>query len=201
MQAKNRLLRRIVLVIASSLLGTCTTAQAALVLTVDATDPHAVVFVGLDALSEGTSSGTGYGILLLGAVQADNAFGELNPPGRTLGPAAGGVYNAFSERGTSIDINGGGLLNQVFTTGLRAFAGQTTVDLSLMQFPATSVTGDIHVRNDFGNDIGILIGQYSLTVAGVPEPSTLALGAIAAFGALRLRQRRRSEARKGTLNP
>ena len=95
--------------------------------------------------------------------------------------SAGGVTYSYAY---SFSQNGGLALGhsnsaEAFTQGQQAFYGQSTANLQSMAWPTTDMTNDIHVRNDYNNDTGIVIGQYSLIVApAVPEPSTfLLLGA------------------------
>jgi hypothetical protein len=73
--------------------------------------------------------------------------------------------------------------------GSPAFVGTTTVDLSFLDFVATSLVGDIEIRDNFGVATGVIIGQYRF-LSPVPEPTTLLLSGLS-VGALLLRRRMR----------
>jgi hypothetical protein len=156
-------------------------------LTIDATNPADTIITATSGDSAASNNNTAYSLLLMNTGIPSSGSG--NDISGNFGPAAGGTYN-FASTGSvsgSLEINGGGGLDQIFTAGDRAFVGQSTVDLSFLTFPTTGVTGNIDIRDDFGNDTGIVVGQYELIV---PEPTSLSLLAFGGLALLRRRSRR-----------
>lgn len=88
--------------------------------------------------------------------------------------------------------NGGGATDnsQVFVTGQRAFVGESVFNLSqyVGMLPASGTTGSIisgYRPTSAGGGHGVILGQFTV----IPEPSSVALGAIAS-SVLLLRRRR-----------
>lgn len=89
-------------------------------------------------------------------------------------------------------VNGGGATDnsQIFTSGQRASIGESVFNLSAYagMLPAAGVTGNItsgYLPLSSGDGHGVILGQFAV----IPEPSSIALGAVAA-SALVLRRRR-----------
>jgi len=143
-----------------------------LLLTVDASNPAAVVFTPTSGKASASSSGTGYGILLHGTIAADGPIVQvISPNGSLLKPASGGLeFNLYGDEGAALFAVAGGLSTQVFTAGSVAFAGTTTMDLSFLDFVTNSFTGNIEIRDNFGQHTGIIIGQFQfIAPVTVPE--------------------------------
>lgn len=213
-------MKRTLLFSAAALLSQIGGANAAILLIIDVTNPAQVKFTATNALSSGSSSQRiGYeGVTLHDLLQAganipntsvvsnmvavSNLFPTQSPP------LSGGIptrytgiasFNYDANNGTlgpgndlGLYQNGGGATNdsQVFTTGLQAFNGESTWDLSAYtsMLPGAGTTGNItsgYLPVSSGGGHGVILGQYTV----IPEPSSIALGALAA-SALVLRRRR-----------
>lgn len=211
-------MKRTLLLSAAALIAQIASTQAAILLIIDVSDPSQVKITATAALSSGTSSLTlGYdGISLLNLLNSGAnipntsvvsnlvATSNLFP---TQSPAlSGGVASRYTGLATfdfeggsgtlgagndlGVYMNGGGATDdsQIFTSGQQAFQGESVWNLSAYtsMLPAAGVTGNIisgYLAS--GNDHGVLLGEYMV----IPEPSTFALGAIAA-SVLAIRRRR-----------
>lgn len=211
-------MKRTLLLTAAALLSQIAGANAAILLIIDVSNPGQVRFTATEALSSGTSSQTlGYeGITLKDLLKAGADIPNTNVVSNlvaisnlvpTQSPAlAGGIATRYSgvatfnhdsgtgnfEPGNDLSMyqNGGGATpnSQVYTSGLRALSGESVWDLSAYAsvLPNAGTTGDIlsgYLPSGGGH--GVVLGQYTV----IPEPSSIALGALAA-SALVLRRRR-----------
>lgn len=211
-------MKRTLLLSAAALIAQVASTQAAILLIIDVSNPSQVKVTATAALSSGTSSQRiGLeGISLLNLLKAganipntnvvtdlvatSNLFPTQSPAlsggiaSRYTGlgsydfDAGSGAFGAGNDLGVYMD--GGGATNdsQIFTTGQRAFQGESVWDLSAYtsMLPAAGTTGNIisgYLASGSGH--GVLLGEYSV----IPEPSSLALGAIAA-SVLAIRRRR-----------
>lgn len=211
-------MKRTLLFSAAALVAQIASTQAAILLIIDISDPNQVKVTATAALSSGASSQRlGYeGISLLNLLKAganipdtsvvpslvatSNLFPTQSPalsggiPSRYTGlasydfDAGSGTLGAGNDLG--VYMNGGGATadSQIFTTGQRAFQGESVWDLSAYtsMLPDAGTTGNIisgYLAS--GNGHGVLLGEYSV----IPEPSSFALGAIAA-SVLAIRRRR-----------
>lgn len=180
---------------------------AANVLTIDISNPAAVIFTSTPALSQTNSSlNIGFDgftiqnffVITVLVPSSTVATGNLQPTGSTMFYGGTGSFNYEANNGVfttgndlSVFSNGGAPLagSQVFSTGLRAFNGVMTIDFSSFAaaLPTAGSTGTIYsgylASGTPGQ--GLVVGQYSV----VPEPSTIALGLIGLAG---LTSRRRS---------
>jgi hypothetical protein len=170
--------------------------HAAVILTVDATNPSAVVFTATGGAASANSSGTGYGLLLHGPMATDGNV-SLNVPNLAFGPfkpfVSGVPYNNIGDEGDAIRFFVAGNQFQTFTAGTTAFTDSITANLSFLDFVHTNLTGDIEIRNNSGQATGVIIGQFEFTgpEAVVPEPSSLAIAGIGFSGLLVRRRRNR----------
>jgi hypothetical protein len=166
-------------------------ASAAILLTVDATNPSAIVFTPTGLAPDVSSSGGGFGLLLHGAMATDGPSSLQTPPQADPFRAAvsGSTYVNYGDQGDAIRMIVGGAQTQTFVAGSPAFIGTTTVDLSFLDFVTASLVGDIEIRDNFGAATGVIIGQYQF-IAPIPEPTTLVLSGLG-VGTLLLRRRTR----------
>ena len=201
------MMKRIIMlsVIAASVLFNATVG-ATTILTIDVSDPSAVVFsaTGANADANDTSFTSYNGIVLRQFLIADPALSPLVFPGTgTL--TGGGSGQAYDRIVSSLfifphlsprDLNlysRFGSAAQTFSTAAPAFSGATTWDLSSLSglLPSPGAAGDVFAGDEDG--IGpVAIGQW----ATVPEPSTFA--ALTSLGWVGLciayRKRRRAKA-------
>jgi hypothetical protein len=170
-------------------------ASAALLLTVDASDPTHVDFTALAGLSEASSSGVNFAIRLDGAVTSltrEVAF--LQSAGQPLSPIQGGIpYRIAAQIGpTDLDLIGASGSTQVFTAGQLAFTGSSFTDLSPFTLASHDFIGNIVVRDTRGRSTDI-IGQYQFIApvpAAVPLPPSLLLLACGAINLVLFARRR-----------
>lgn len=163
----------------SAILATVLPAQADILLNLDATNPAAVTINSTTGLSTITDGGVNFMVRLIGA--AGN-------PGSTASSSIGGTLNTLSGAyAYDFALVAGGSSNldlqhlfggstESFTAGQRAFTGSGTVSLSGFGLPGSDLIGDIHLLNNFRQDTGEVLGQYTMHVNAVPEPATLAFG-------------------------
>lgn len=169
--------------------------QAAVLLTIDISNPAAVVITATGANADAFAFATGGdGITLTGLFTAPVVFGMSGiTTGSTLQPSGQGLpFNTFMENdygfsGSTVDLNlftlnmGGSPAGPTFFTDAAAFTGSATLDLSAASFAALGATGQIMAARNFGTTS---IGQWLV----VPEPSTLLLGVFGGAGLLRRRR-------------
>jgi len=172
----------------------CSAISSPVLLTIDDSDPSAVVITATGfapAVNSGKFASSGVDLLtffrtgqtgLLGSSFNTTLFGGGSPS-----PYSDVRSDNFSTSGgSSVDLNlfivtGSGDL-QGFTTTQPAFTGSWTIDLSGLgvsapDLPTSGTTGDI--LTGFSGDQGAIIGQWE--VGPVPEPgvgSLLVLGSI-----------------------
>ena len=168
-------------------------AAGQIVLTVDASDPTAIVFTGTGAPASTNIAGAGFSVGLEGIVLADSTFGGI--PSQFidggLRPAQGGrVYDLLFVNPETLELrlSGGGQQVQVFDLEGAAFAGSIVVDLSFFDLLQTDTVGDINIFDDFGRPVAeSFVGEFSY-IAPIPEPASLvALGGLAGAALLRRR--------------
>jgi len=161
------------------------TAQSAVLITVDPSNPAAVVFAATGAFSDinDSSSTSSQGVTLEGLFPVDfnadvDVFGTLTPAGA---PAPYDyVDNDFSTV-TLLDSfivyrSGGSSGPQVFTTSTVAFTGVATANLTGAIFGVPGTTGDIFVGDTLGGS-GEVIGEWQV----IPEPSAVILASLASL--------------------
>ena len=173
--------------------GITATADAQIVLTVDASDPSAVVLTGTGVEASSESS-------LRGAVIQMDAFFDLERSAplvedvifgeNPLRPAQGGaVYDLFYRFREFVEFNGGGRQTQTFILGEAALIGTTVLDLSDYGLFSDDFIGEINVRDQDGNTVPeTYVGQFAYT-APIPEPASAALLGLAGLATLRRRTR------------
>lgn len=175
-------------------------AQAAVLITVDITNPAAVVFTARAGNSQGVSEDTlnSDGVTLLGFFSTHTVM-PFSPfvTGSTLTVAGSGLaYNSKSSSSfvnNSLDrrdlnlvvitFEGEGTATQNFQTNVNAFTGSATGDdFSGLNFSAIGSTGNIvsGYSSNFPTH-GVVIGQWQI----IPEPSTALLGGVALLGLAR----------------
>jgi len=160
---------------------------ANIVLTIDITNPTAVVFAGTGAPSGVTVSGGGGGSVVLDTPlaafgAAGNAFTGV--PTLIASAGSGPAYtNVTTVGGTSLVILG--MSGQFFNTGTSAFSGSSTADLSSLVFNPVGTTGNIFFRDNTGFLYPhIVVGQYQI----IPTPGA---AAVLGLGGLLAARRRR----------
>lgn len=213
-------MKRILTLSAAAFIFQTLSGNALTLLIIDVTNPNAVKFTATTSNSSGSSSQriTFEGITLQDFFSTitdvpdttainDEFFTPTLVP--TQSPAiSGGIANRYSglasydfSDGTgnfgpgndlSFYMNGGSGVegSQVFTSGLRAFNGESVFNLSSFAsaLPASGTTGNItsgYLPSSAGAGHGVTLGQFTV----IPEPSTAVLGALAA-AALVVRRRR-----------
>lgn len=153
-----------------------------IVLTIDITTPTAVVIASTDAPSLVTRNVNGDAIRLPGFLLADPRL--IFPLIGTLKAAQGTfVPSRFNTNGGG-ELMGDGFQSYTFVTGLRAFSGSSQVDLSLLPTAAVGTIGDVTVRDPFGNNTGLVVGQYLV----IPSPGAAALLGLGGVVATRRRR-------------
>jgi hypothetical protein len=179
--------------------------QAAVLITVDVSDPTAVTFTATGSASqvEDSSSSVRNGIDLLAFFSSEPSYAYGEVLGNLTPPSERGVsYNNWSIDGdrsgnNRVHLNLLGWTGAVypapedalqnFTTTAAVFTGAGKINLSTLTtaFPAPGTSGDIIVGSGvFGSRA--VIGQW--TVVGVPEPASLTLLAVGAAALLRRRK-------------
>ncbi|RYD72921.1 MAG: PEP-CTERM sorting domain-containing protein [Verrucomicrobiaceae bacterium] len=113
-----------------------------------------------------------------------NALGTFNYESGTGDFGAGNDLSFFQNNGGNTDNS------QIFIAGQRAFNGESVWDFSAYPglIPAAGTTGNVisgYLPLASGGGHGVILGEFTV----IPEPSSLALGALAA-SALVLRRRR-----------
>lgn len=169
--------------------GACvaSAANGAIVLTVDITNPTAVVIASTGAAASASRSGFQERVRLDGILTAGGPnYG--NSMSSSLAPAQiGGAYTGFARfgGGTSGALSRGAGQTQTFVEGLQAFSGSMTGDLSFLPFAPAGTIGDIYViQNVNAAETGIIIGQYQI----VPAPGAAAVLGLAGLVATRRRR-------------
>lgn len=160
-------------------LGALVPVQGAVILTIDITDPRAVLFKATAAHAQNDDideTNVSQGFTLLGFFnrEVDYDFtsfedSELYSPGA---PFAYGDLFVASISGEERDLNiaGSGFYYQDFSTTEAAFTGLALIDLSdWMSTLTPGTTGDIVAGDTFHHTV--IIGQYQI----IPEPGTISL--------------------------
>ena len=164
-------------------------AHAAILLTVNATNPSDIVFTATSGLASGSSSGQGYSIALDGALTAGSIYGNVPNSGYSLKSAEGNdPYFIIGSTGTAINLGATGIEAQTFTSGQVAFTGTASTDLSFLSLNPSSFVGNVEVFDNTGSDTGTSIGQFQFIAASVPEPATASLLILLPLSLLRRRK-------------
>ncbi|GAA5483089.1 PEP-CTERM sorting domain-containing protein [Haloferula sargassicola] len=185
-----------------SLVGLNCAASAALVVSIDISDPSAAVVTGLPAGSSSTGNLTvnfNGGISFRNFFTSDESITLADPLPISGDWRPAGTSTSYNETVTfvygdpdvvpGVDLSiynsgaGAGDL-QTFATGERAFFGSSVIDLSSFSaLPEVGTTGDVMIG--FQSSQGGMIGQWIV----IPEPASLSLAALGG-GMLLLRRRR-----------
>ncbi len=184
-----KLTKFVALTLLGLLLATAVKAQGIL-LTVDISNPSAVIFTATTnyaAMNSYRSIRDGFDLLKLFTSVASVGGSDTN--GTLIGGNSGNPYSTYygdNASGSIIDLGfvGTGFTYQTFTTTSTAFTGAWTIDLSgaTPQLPLPGAIGNI--QTGFGASPGQVIGQWQVIgTAPVPEPGTLALAALGGIGA------------------
>jgi hypothetical protein len=158
-----------------------TTSSAAVILTIDITDPSSVRISGTGAFAENDdldSTTMLEGFLLINFFDSDPGWdvpdyleeSELYSPGGTF------EYTDLYYDGRDLNIVGGNFSSQDFSTTEAAFEGYAIADFSDVAHLLTAGrTGNIYAGDMWNSTV--IIGQYEI----IPEPSVslLALGSVA----------------------
>jgi hypothetical protein len=153
-------------------------ARAAVILTIDVTDPEKVLFTatGAHAQNNDVETSVGQGFTLLGFFNQEVDYdytsfdrSNLKSPGASF--AYGDLFVAsISGDGRDLNIAGSGFVSQDFSATEAAFTGSARIDLSAWMSTLTpGTTGDILAGDAFYNTV--VIGQYQI----IPEPGTISL--------------------------
>ncbi len=169
--------------------GACvaSAANAAIVLTVDITNPAAVVIASTGAAASASRSGVNENVRFDGILTAGGPNSGSFMSGPLTNTQGTMVYTGFTrfEGGTSASLIRGGGQTQTFVDGLQAFSGSMTGDLSFLPFAPAGTIGNIYVlQNVNAEETGIIIGQYRV----VPAPGATAVLGLAGLIATRRRR-------------
>jgi hypothetical protein len=172
-------------------------ARAVTLLTVDVTNPGAVVFTGTGAAAEidiTVSAFSGFSLLDMFSTNVDFLLAATSST-LAAGTAVVQVADSGSDAGTFMNFYSAGGFDFTFTTSVAAFTGALVVDLSAFAalLPTAGATGRI-VTGDGGATLafGAEFGSWAVvSPSNVPLPAALPLllAGIAGLGALRLRRR------------
>jgi len=179
----------------------CAYSHAAVVVTIDITDPSAAV---IRSVANNSLVNVNLGVNFLGGISFRNFFtaNESIPITSPLAISgnwtARGTTSSYNEMVTfafgdqdvvpGVDLNGlaEDTVEQIFVMSAAPFTGSSTVDLSsFMNLPAVGATGDIY--SGFLDSQGGLIGSWQIII--IPEPSTSLLGLVGILGILHRRRR------------
>lgn len=151
-------------------------ARADIVLTIDATNPGATLFSATQGLSGLTYAVPGSTLRIVDFPPGANESVFIGA--NTLRLAANNQTFIIAGRNPTTFVLFLGAATMTFNSGQQALAGSAIVDLSSPGWglPIASQTGDLRIFDLNGNDTGLIVGQYSITV--VPEPSSLALASL-----------------------
>lgn len=191
-------------VLLGTALATSVKAQSNLpvLLYVDVSDPHNVIFTATPSFAFANDSSTlvGDGVDLLNFFPTALLGGGGFTTGNLVGGDSGIAYTAFAvdddstSGGDYVDLNlyddpGNSL--QTFSTNAAAFTGSTTIDYN-------SLVGELPEEGDHGSIIagwdgnpGQVIGEWVVGAAPVPEPGTMALAGLGGLSALIYARRRK----------
>jgi hypothetical protein len=169
-------------------------ARAVTLLTVDVTNPGAVVFTATGAAAEIDISVDGvYGFSLLDMFSSGASFGWFPTSSTLVAGVSGAPVSRGYGQGTFMNLwsNSGGSFD--FTTSVAAFTGALVYDLSAFAafLPTAGATGRIVTGDDSTLAFGPEFGSWAVVSSDVPLPAALPLllAGIAGLGALRLRRR------------
>lgn len=182
----------------------CAYSHAAVVVTIDITDPSAAV---IRSVANNSLVNVNLGVNFLGGISFRNFFtanesipitSPLAISGNWTARGTTSSYNemvtfAFGDQdvvpGVDLSIYNGlapDTDDQIFVTSAAPFTGSSTVDLSsFTNLPAVGATGDIY--SGFLDSQGGLIGSWQIII--IPEPSTSLLGLVGILGILHRRRR------------
>lgn len=161
-------------------------ANADILLTIDTTNPAAVVISATSGLSAVTASNSSYGLQLFDALSAPAANSGVFGAQSLAGANGGRVQNyVFGFVGTAnIGISGPGNQPNNYIAGTQAFVGSWTGNLSFLSFAPAGTIGDIRFYGVNSVDTGIVLGQYQI----VPAPGAAAVLGLAGLVATRRRR-------------
>lgn len=183
--------RAALVAVAVSLAGS--SADAEVLLTIDATNQAAVTITATSGRSALSSTGENFRLVLRDSQpQLRDAFVNTTGDLRTAqGSYDYGQVQQFDDAaapGVQLVRIPSIRQTQTFVAGEVAFLGTETADLSTFSLNPIGGTYDIEILNNFGQPTGQIVGQYTLIV---PEPAGLSLVMIGVAPMLRRRRRAR----------
>jgi len=154
--------------------------QGAVILTIDITDPRAVLFKATAAHAQNNDIDETYlseGFTLLGFFNADVDYDmtDFKTPSTLYSPGGNFAYTtlfptAIDSLNVDLNIAGSGFSTQDFSTSSPAFTGLAVADLRAWMSGITlGTTGNILAGDASYNTV--IIGQYQI----IPEPGTISL--------------------------
>jgi hypothetical protein len=175
-----------------SLLVAASPAGGAILATIDATNPSAVVFTGTGAASAVSATGEERSVIFRGAVAFGIGYGRMPPSGipNFFRSGDGFSFPMYTNSSSSLQLLSGFGPPRTFTAGSPAFLGTTTIDLSFMEFVHANLIGNVEVAYRNGYGTGEVLGQFQFIGATVPEPTALYLLASGAAAIATRRVRR-----------
>ncbi|QYM78113.1 hypothetical protein K0B96_12435 [Horticoccus luteus] len=176
-----------------------TASASAQILTINVSQPDAVVFTGTGAFASTNYSSNDMVIVALkgfftssaptGQFLSNTDTSTLIPAGSSSTVTMAHPSYQISNWPNVVDLelsHGFGSTAVSYTTTTAALLGYSTFNLSGYALPSAGATGNV-----YGFDYTTVIGTYVVTTGAIPEPATYALGfgAFALLGALLHRRR------------
>ncbi len=182
---------------------TATSLNATVLLTIDVSNPAAITFSATAGTSDATTSVNAVSGFTLMNFFTTSGNVDFSPIGGSL--AVGGVVSNYAANDGPPPFGNGANLNfsttgdpgnpsYSFITGVEAFTGSVTINMTGMDLPADGATGAIFSGRQMNSSLGAQIGTWQVVNAGspIPEPaSAAALVGLAAIGAAVSRRRKR----------
>ncbi len=184
--------------LAIGLLVSALSARAGYLITIDESNPYAVVFTGTGNNPTNTDIGVSYndGVTLVNFFTASTGgAGAINyDPAPSLAPASVNSVtylvwqsDRYLQGSTSyVNMNllyPGPSSPQFFITSAPAFTGTSYIDLSAYGLPAYGAHGPIYAGNDWNHGSGVPIGEW-IVIGPVPPPPPAPPLPDMAFGSL-----------------
>jgi hypothetical protein len=153
-------------ILSAATAGLLPSANASVLVTVDARNTSAIVFTSTGAAASASWSVMGGGIHLRGVMASDGSISLQTPPQPDpFRPFVSNVgFVNYGDQDDALRLIVGGTTFNTYIAGTQAFVGTTTVDLSFLNFLPASTIGNIEIRNVSGQNTGVIIGQHKFII-------------------------------------